>query len=268
MDIYETAALFNQNMSKEQQERFKDFYKNVFQDYNIKTVHDCSIGAGGTTLPFSKLGYKVSGSDLSKTLLNKAKENFKEAGYDVELFVSDFRNVKNDLPKSYDCIISTGNSLPHVNNQDVESFVKQVHCKLNENGLLYIDMRNWDSILDEKPIFKAKDPFVMTEEQHTSLYLIYNWHDDNSVNFVFATSTDKNGKHDSVKFVDAPTYYPLRYVDYKEILERNGFEVIKCFDCDRLWSSFHGEVEKTGDFEEDFDNISWYSILAQKNSQI
>lgn len=75
MNMYETPVLFNQNMSKEQQDKLLNFYKEVFNDYDITTIHDCSIGAGGTTLPLAKLGYKVSGSDLSETLLNKAKEN-------------------------------------------------------------------------------------------------------------------------------------------------------------------------------------------------
>lgn len=264
MNLYKTPALFNQNMSKEQQDKFQEFYKEVFKEYDITKIHDCSIGAGGTTLPLSRLGYKVSGSDLSKTLLNKAKENFKSEGYDIELFESDFRNLENDLNGTYDCIISTGNSLPHVNNSDVEVFVKSVHNKLNENGLLYIDIRNWDKLLSDKPIFSARDPFVMTKQQHTSLYLIHNWHDDNSVDFMFVTSTDKCGKHESDVIINAPTYYPLEYKTYEKILNENGFMIRKCFDADYLWSSFHKNVEKTGDFEKDFDLISWYGILAQK----
>lgn len=264
MNLYETPALFNQNMSKEQQDKFMNFYKEVFSGYNITTIHDCSIGAGGSTLPISKLGYKVSGSDLSEKLLDKAKENFKEAGYDVELIVSDFRSLDKNLNSTYDCIISTGNSLPHIKSEEVEHFIKQMYSKINENGLLYIDIRNWDKLLNERPIFNAKDPFVMTEKQHTSLYLIYDWHDDCSVDFIFATSTDRCGKHDNTVFVTAPTYYPLEYNKYEKMLNDNGFKIIKCFDVDYLWSSFHKDENKTGDFKKDFNNISWYSILAQK----
>ncbi|QSX04642.1 class I SAM-dependent methyltransferase [Sedimentibacter sp. zth1] len=264
MNLYETPALFNQNMSKEQQDKFLKFYKEVFNEYNITTIHDCSIGAGGTTLPLAKLGYKVSGSDLSKILLDKAKDNFSNEGYDVELFESDFRNLKNNLDGTYDCIISTGNSLPHINNTDVESFVKSIYSKLNSNGLLYIDIRNWDKLLSEKPIFSVRDPLVMTKEEHTSLYLIYNWHDDNSVDFVFATSTDILGKNERVVLVNSPTYYPLEYKVYEKVLKENGFIIKKCFDVDYLWSSFHKNEAKTGNFDKDFDRISWYGILAQK----
>lgn len=264
MNLYDTSALFNQNMSQGQQDKFQNFYREVFSEYDITSIHDCSIGAGGTTLPLSKLGYKVSGSDLSEALLNKAKDNFEKAGYDIELFMSDFRNLENKLEGTYDCIISTGNSLPHINNEDVESFVKSMSTKINKKGLLFIDIRNWDKILNEKPVFSARDPFVMTKEEHTSLYQIWNWHDDQSVNFIFATSTDRNGKHEKTSITFAPMYYPLRYKDYEKILNDNGFEVKKCIDVDHLWLGLHDEEDKTGDFKEDFYKINWYGILSQK----
>ncbi|WP_105619020.1 class I SAM-dependent methyltransferase [Vallitalea okinawensis] len=264
MNLYDTPALFGQNMSREQQNKFLGFYKEVFAKYNITTIHDCSIGAGGTTLPLAKLGYKISGSDLSETLLGKAKENFKKNGYDIELLISDFRNLNNVLQNTYDCIISTGNSLPHINNQDVRSFVKSISTKINENGLLFIDFRNWDKILKEKPLFNARDPLVMTEEEHTSLYHIWNWHDDQSVDFIFVTSTDKHGRHEKTSFTYAPTYYPLKYKDYENILNDAGFEIRQCFDMDYLWLNSQHKKNKTGDFHKDFNQINWYAILAQK----
>lgn len=264
MNLYDTSALFNQNMSEEKQNKLLGFYREVFSKYNITTVHDCSIGAGGTTLPLAKLGYKVSGSDLSEGLVKKAKDNFKKAGFDIELFTSDFRNLEKKLKCSYDCILSTGNSLPHINNDDIQDFIKSMSSKINKNGFIFIDMRNWDKILDEKPIFSARDPFVMTEKEHTSLYQIWNWHDDQSVNFIFATSTDRNGKHEKTSLTFAPTYYPLKFKTYEKILNDHGFEIKRCFDVDYIWLGSKNEEAKTGDFERDFSKINWYGILAQK----
>lgn len=264
MNIYETRALYNQNMSPDQQTKFLEFYKHVFGEYNIKSIHDCSIGAGGTTLPLAKLGYKISGSDLSESLLKKAKENFSSAGFDVELLTSDFRSLDRVLPDTYDCIISTGNSLPHVNNADVRSFIESIASKINQNGLIFVDMRNWDKILNDRPIFSARDPFVMTNEEHTSLYQIWNWHDDQSVDFTFATSTDKNGKHEKTTFTYAPTYYPLKYKDYEKILNDCGFRIRSRYDVDHLWLSSQQKETRSGDFDSDFHKINWYAVLAQK----
>lgn len=264
MNLYETPALFNQNMSKQQQEKLLGFYQQVFGEYNITTIHDCSIGAGGSTIPLAELGYQVSGSDLSENLLGKARENFAEQGHSVELFVCDFRKLSEVLPNTYDCIISTGNSLPHVSNQDVCDFIKGISTRINEGGFLFIDMRNWDRILNERPVFSAHDPLVMTEEKHVSLYQIWNWHDDDSVDFIFVTSTDIRGKHEKTVVLQAPTYYPLKYSDYENMLNEHGFEIKRCFDVDHLWPSSQQEETKTGNFGADFGKIGWYALLAQK----
>jgi len=264
MNLYQTSALYNQNMSQEKQDKFLDFYRHVFNGYKITTIHDCSIGAGGTTLPLAKLGYQISGSDLCENLLEKAKENFKQQGYNVPLFACDLRKLSEVLPDTYDCIISTGNSLPHVSNDEVAEFVKCIAPKISRDGFLFIDMRNWDKILAEKPIFTARDPLVMTEEKHVSLYQIWNWHDDQSVDFIFATSTDIKGKHEKTSLTFAPTYYPLKLRDYEKMLNEHGFEIRQNFDVDYLWLGSHREDAKTGKFKEDFDKINWYAVLAQK----
>jgi SAM-dependent methyltransferase len=264
MNLYDTSALFNQNMDKSKQADFKMFYKNVFNDLNITSIHDCSIGAGGTTLPLKKLGYEVSGSDLSENLLERAKDNFKEEGYDIPLFISDFREINNTLQGKYDCIISTGNSLPHISNQEVANFVKDVYDKINDQGYFYMDMRNWDKVLKDKPIFQARDPLVMNAHEHKSLYQIWNWHDDGSVNFIFVTSEDVNGKHSESSLLHAPSYFPLLHSDYCSILEENGFEIIKTFDMDPLFLNKNDSVNKSSNFKEDFYDIDWYGILAKK----
>ncbi|QOR35110.1 class I SAM-dependent methyltransferase [Clostridium sp. 'deep sea'] len=264
MQIYDSSALYNQNMADNKQQLLKDFYNDLFKGLKVKMIHDCSIGAGGTSLPLAKLGYDVSGSDISENLLKKAKENFNKAGYDINLYNSDFRELNSKLPNKYDCIISTGNSLPHICNNDVDIFLKEVSAKLNDKGYLYIDIRNWDLIVKEKPSFKAFDPMVMTNTEHKSLYQFWNWYKDGSVDFVFVTSTDKNGKHEKHIILTAPTYYPLILKDYTNMLKNNGYRLVGCYDLDSIWLGSKQEQNKIGDFTEDFNYINWYGILAQK----
>lgn len=262
--IYDTIALYNQHMSKDSQENFTLFYKELFSGLKITTIHDCSIGAGGPTLPLAKLGYIVSGSDLSENLLNRAKQNFSENGFYPELFLADFRNIGDFLKTKVDCIISTGNSLPHVNLAGFNTFLQSASTKLNNGGLLFFDIRNWDAIVKEKPIMHAVDPKIMTAEEHRSLYLLFNWHDDGSVTFSFATSVDKKGKHISLDIIHCPVYYPLLKNDIELNLLNNGYEVLKFADLDYLCLAKGMEKEKTGGFETDFNNIQWYGVLARK----
>lgn len=264
MNLYETAALFNQNMNPDKQQKFRELYTSLFSPYQVHSIHDCSIGAGGSTLPLASLGYRVSGSDLSQNLLDQAGRNFAAAGFNVRLFVSDFRSLAQTLTGPVDCLISTGNSLPHVNNQDAERFVRTATGLVNPGGLLFIDLRNWDKVLAERPVFSARDPLVMTADKHVSLYQIWNWHDDDSVDFIFATCTDLAGKHQKTAFTQAPRYYPLRYRDYLSMLGRHGFEPVRAVDLDDLWLGQADGTAKSGRFEEDFMQIGWYGVLARK----
>jgi tRNA G10 N-methylase Trm11 len=72
----------------------------------------------------AKLGYTVTGSDLNENLLNRAKVNFEYYGFSPNLFIADFREIGELLDKNVDSIISTGNSLPHVNLEGFRAFLK------------------------------------------------------------------------------------------------------------------------------------------------
>ncbi len=262
MSIYDTGALYAQNMSPAAQESFAHFYQSAFGSFNIKTIHDCSIGAGGTTLPLAKLGYTISGSDLSENLLAQAKVNFREHGFTPELFIADFTRIGDALPHKVDCIISTGNSLPHVDLNGFRQFIKSAASKLNDGGVIYFDIRNWDALAADKPIIHAINPKVMTAEEHRSIYQLLNWHDNGSVTFSFAVSTDRNGKHESLNVLSAPTYYPLLQRDIEQAFADNGFAPPRYFDLDTLWFEQYRIKEKHGSFADDFANIQWYGVLT------
>ncbi len=259
-DLYDTGALYMQNMDLQSREAFRKYYAEVFACCPSGRVHDCSIGAGGTTLPMAELGYEVSGSDLSRNLLEKAKENFASAGYSIHLFQADFTRLDEYLDTGFDIIMSTGNSLPHVDTVGFTSFVKSARKCLRPNGYLYFDIRNWDKIIRERPVFAARDPFVMTAEKHESLYQLFQWNADGSVTFIFVTSTDENGVHVRESATVAPRYYPLLKKDVESILRDNGFEFVSYHNMDALWHTNRNSA--SGDT--DFETLDWYGALFMK----
>ena len=265
-NIYETRALYMQNMAPQSQEAFEKYYAEVFSCCPSGRVHDCSIGAGGTTLPMAKLGYEVSGSDLSQNLLAKAKENFGSSGFSISLFKADFTRLDEYLNIEYDIIMSTGNSLPHVDTAGFTSFVQAAHKCLRTGGYLYFDIRNWDKILREKPVFVAKDPIIMTAEKHESVYHLFQWDADDSVTFIFVISVDENGVHVGEYALVAPKYYPLLIKNLETILHDNGFELTSYYSMDDLWNlnaSWHRD-KSSNPGDTDFETLDWYGALFKK----
>jgi hypothetical protein len=156
--------------------------------------------------------------------------------------------------------MSTGNSLPHVDAAGFRSFVQAARKCIRPNGYLYFDIRNWDKIIRERPVFVARDPLVMTAEKHESLYQIFQWNADDSVTFLFVTSVDENGVHADDYALVAPKYYPLLKRDIESILHDNGFELTLYHNVDALW-----HMDKNGaPGNTDFKTLDWYGALFKK----
>ena len=65
-------------------------YETVFSGKSIQTLLDVSIGTGGMTLPLANLGIRISGSDLSETMLNRCRKKCETRNIPATLKCSDF----------------------------------------------------------------------------------------------------------------------------------------------------------------------------------
>ena len=96
------------------------------------------------TLPLAELGYELSGSDLSQQMLKRCEAKAKEANLQVTLFQADFREIDQTAPHSYDLVMSTGNSLPYVSNQEVLETLHKIQCSAP------LDEFDWFCVLAQK----------------------------------------------------------------------------------------------------------------------
>ena len=148
--LYENPDIYDIAYTEKVDEMIAEHYKNVFTGKDIETIHDCSFGTGNLSIVLARMGYKLSGSDISGDMLEKAGKKIKEEGLAIDLVQSDFRELTANVKNAYDCVMSTGNSLAHVNNADVVKAIYEMSKLVNENGYIYIDSRNWDKIRDTK----------------------------------------------------------------------------------------------------------------------
>lgn len=66
----------------------------------------------------------------------KAREKIKKEGLNVDLIQSDFRELTSNIKGTYHCVMSTGNSLAHVNNTDVGKTIYQMSKLVKANGYI------------------------------------------------------------------------------------------------------------------------------------
>jgi len=77
-------------------------------------------------------------------MIKKANKKFKKKDIKTTLKIEDFRNVSEFFYQKFDCVISTGNSLPHVNNNNLKKLFFEMKKLIKTGGYIYFDLRNWD----------------------------------------------------------------------------------------------------------------------------
>ncbi len=263
-NCYDTE-FWNPTRSEENLNRYKEFYSKILGSYQIETIHDCSMGSGNLTYPFHELGYKVSGSDINKNMLDMAKQYIKLKNYTINVYLSDFREIDKILSNRVDCIVSTGNSLPHVNNDGVKSFLDVAGKCVKDGGLLYFDMRNWDKILKNRQRFFQYD-LEVTDKSIRHFQQIWDYNKDNSIEFTLIfTDFDRNGVIKSVDIQKVPAYYPILKDKLELLLNDSGFRVMEYYNFD-LFNKFetkNKDIFKIKNHDQ-FLNIDWYAVVAEK----
>lgn len=248
--LYKNADLYDVFYDKERDERIKNFWQYVLHGLCIKKIHDCSIGTGQTTLALGMLGYEVSGSDISKEMIEKCEKNAKERKVSVKLKVCDFRELSKYYEKEFDIVMSTSNSLPHVNKQDIKVALRQMDQLLNPDGYIYLDTRNWDKILREHQRFYFYDP-IDKDSQEIHMTQVWDYNLDGTITFNVLYAFEEEGRIVREE-VNSTYYYPILRKEIEEMICDMGYEIVREESMDA----------KTNDIDE----CDWYYILAKKKN--
>jgi 2-polyprenyl-3-methyl-5-hydroxy-6-metoxy-1,4-benzoquinol methylase len=248
-NLYSTPQLYDIFYNKNNEEPLRNHYKGVFENKSVKTIFDCSIGTGNLTFALCDLGFALSGSDISLEMLEQARVKSESRNIEIQLFQSDFRNVHELITKQYDCVMSTGNSLPHVSNSDVKKALKSMSTLVKQSGYLYLDTRNWDKIIHKKERFFLYNPLVQGE-QRTNVVLVKDFIDDEKIRFNFLYSFEKGNKifKKEERIVE---YYPIKKDLLICTLKELGFDEFELFNFTN-----HKII--------DFNDMDWYSIICKK----
>lgn len=116
----------------------------ILSTANLKSgakILDAACGAGRHSNHFSKLGFDVTGFDLSRTLLNVAVQSARDNNLNTKFFCSDIRNVP--LKCSFNLIVNLFTSFGYFENDEENfSFVNQAYLSLDNDGYYILDYLN------------------------------------------------------------------------------------------------------------------------------
>ena len=156
--VYDRTDIYDLFDSPKKDAQTLSHWQAVFDGRPIRSALDVSIGTGSLTLPLGQLGVSLYGSDLSDSMLARCRKKADERGIAIDLRQSDFRDLTSHFDRSFDCVMSTGNSLAYVTNNEITGVLEQMDALVEPGGCLYFDLRNWDRIVGQKKRFYCYNP--------------------------------------------------------------------------------------------------------------
>jgi sarcosine/dimethylglycine N-methyltransferase len=140
------------------------FFIDLLRARGKETVLDVATGTGFHSVRLTEAGFQVTSADGSAAMLAKAFNNGASRGLILKTVQADWRWLNRDINGKYDAIICLGNSFTHLyEEKDRRRALAEFYAALKHDGLLILDQRNYDTMLDHG--FSSKHKFYYVGEQ-------------------------------------------------------------------------------------------------------
>jgi glycine/sarcosine N-methyltransferase len=127
------------------------FFIEQLRAKGVRKVLDAATGTGFHSVQLLKAGFEVTSLDGSPMMLAKAFENANRRGHILRTVHADWRWLNRDVHDLYDAVICLGNSFTHLHTEnDRRKTLAEYYATLRHDGILILDQRNYDAILDKK----------------------------------------------------------------------------------------------------------------------
>lgn len=194
----------------------KNFFIDILKERGAKRILDVATGTGFHSVRLLEEGFEVTSADGSPQMLAKAFENGKKHGKILRTVQADWRWLNRDIHSKFDAVICLGNSFTHLFAEgDRRKTLAEFYACLKHDGVLLLDQRNYDSILDDG--FSTKHTYyycgdnVKAEPEHV---------DSGLARFRYT-------------FPDDSTYhlnmFPLRKDYTRRLMAEVGFQSVKTY---------------------------------------
>ncbi|MCO8121599.1 class I SAM-dependent methyltransferase [Stieleria sp. TO1_6] len=193
-----------------------DFFIEQLRSRGVKRVLDVATGTGFHSARLIEAGFDVVSADGSPYMLARAFENGRRRGHVLRTVQADWRWLNRDVYGRFDAVICLGNSFTHLfSERDRRKTLAEFYSALVHDGVLILDQRNYDSILDNG--FSSKHKYyycgekVSAEPEHM---------DEGLARFQYA-------------FADGSVYhlnmFPLRKEYTRGLMREVGFQSIETY---------------------------------------
>jgi SAM-dependent methyltransferase len=213
-------------------------------------VLDLACGNGRHSVYFARQGYRVTGVDLSRFLINEAKKKLKsdysQYAANLDFRIKDMRRL--DYKNRFDLVVNLFSSFGYFTS-DSENWkvIKNISASLKSGGHFFFDYLNSDFLRKHLVTYDVRKRNRNTMIQVREIK-------DNSVikNIIIIRNKPGAGGHEVLRFKEKIKLYTLD--DFEKVFDANGLRILK------LFGDYHG-----GRFRK--NSSGRLIILAQKQKQ-
>jgi len=176
-------------------EELADYYHLIFEDWDLsiarqaKTLNsllishlgssplhilDCACGIGTQSIGLAQLGHHVVASDLSPAAVHRARNEARQRNLPIQFHASDMTHLKEIEHTGFDAVITLDNALPHLDRLQLIDATKAIASKLRPNGLFIASIRDYDTLIQEKPAMQ-KPAFYGPPGKRRIVHQVWDW---------------------------------------------------------------------------------------------
>jgi len=237
-DMYDEIFPFSQDQL--------EFVLEHMQHPESARILEVGCGTGSLTSALTASCGTVAGVDLNEAMIRKAQEKQRGNGRKADYRKLDMRELSRNFPHRYfDAVVSFGNTLVHLSDQDeILNVLKEMKLLLKPAGALMLQIINYDRILDQGI---SELPTIENENIRFERRYVFLDADDREIEPLVSRSPDEVNR---IRFRSRLTVkasgftsdqevrlYPLRKRDFAEMLLSAGFADLKWyggFNCSPL----------------------------------
>lgn len=135
------ASVYDRLMADVDYQAWAAFYHALMERYGLLRgkVCECACGTGSLTIPLARLGYQMTGVDLSQDMLFEASTKARREGLNMPFVKQDMRLLR--LHRQMDAVLCTNDGLNYLKDgEEMLQFFRSAYDTLRDGGVLALDV--------------------------------------------------------------------------------------------------------------------------------
>ncbi len=188
------------------------------KEYSLSTGLDVGCGGGWFTRAFQKVGYQMTGLDVSAQMLGYAQEQARKEGLRSEYILGDITKAK--LPARFDFVCAINDCVNYIPKEKLYLAFKNVRSALNKKGIFFFD------ISSERKFREKIADTVSVDDREDITYMSFNRVDGEKATLDVSLFV-KNSNGDYSRLDERHVQYIYKEDEILSLLKETGFEIIK-----------------------------------------